>query len=63
MYIFFIMRMEDLERKKLKELIVKSNVQQYIVKLIKDNDDQEAKKIMVALSNKIHLMSVINEPK
>jgi len=57
------MRMEDLERKKLKELIVKSNVQQYIVKLIKDNDDQEAKKIMVALSNKIHLMSVINEPK
>jgi len=57
------MRMEDLERKKLKELIVKSNVQQYIVKLIKDNDDQEAKKIMVALSNKIHLISVINEPK
>ncbi len=61
MYIFFIMRMEDLERKKLKELIVKSNTLNHLVNMLREVDDKETKKIIIALSNKIHKMSIYNE--
>ncbi len=55
------MRMEDLERKKLKELIVKSNTLNHLVNMLREVDDKETKKIIIALSNKIHKMSIYNE--
>ena len=56
------MRMEDLERKKLKELIVKSDILNHLVNMLRHGVDEETKKIIIALSNKIHKMSIFNEP-
>ena len=56
------MRMEDMERKKLKELIVKSNTLNHLVNMLRNVDDEETKKIIIALSNKIHKMNLYNEP-
>ena len=56
------MRMEDLERKKLKELIVKSNTLNHLLNMLRNVDDEEIKKLIIGLSNKIHKMSIFNEP-
>ncbi len=55
------MRMEDMERKKQKEMIVKSNTLNHLVNMLREVDDKETKKIIIALSNKIHKMSIYNE--
>ncbi len=56
------MRMEDLERKKLKELIVKSNTLNHLLNMLRNVDDEETKKLIIGLSNKIHKMNIFNEP-
>ncbi len=56
------MRMEDLERKKLKELIIKSDILNFLVNMLRKGVDEETKKIIIGLSNKIHKMSIYNDP-